>query len=155
MALSAAVKPYTLAWFAPLIGFGGVGMATVLALVSMVAWLPVAIWGIDGFLRSVEMARAIHPVPENALDRPELRILAVPIAALSLLARSWSMAVLLGALIFLVVLFLDRWASVGYWFVVVPPVGIVAERALRGFGATLRGARTPATIDPGLAGAAA
>lgn len=141
VALSAAIKPYTFAWFAPLIGFGGIGMAVVLVAVTAVAWLPLLAWGPASFLRSVEMARDIHPVPENTLDRPELRVLAVPVALLSLLARSWVMAVLLGALIFLIVLFLDRWASVGYWFVVIPPLGVIAERALAGFGATLRAAR--------------
>jgi hypothetical protein len=141
VALSAAIKPYTFAWFAPLIGFGGIGMAVVLVAVTAVAWLPLLAWGPASFLRSVEMARDIHPVPENTLDRPELRVLAVPVALLSLLARSWTMAVLLGALIFVIVLFLDRWASVGYWFVVIPPLGVIAERALTGFGATLRAAR--------------
>jgi len=57
------------------------------------------------------------------------------------------MAVLSGALIFLVVLFLDYWASVGYWYVVVPILGIVAERALVLFGARLRAARVPADVQ--------
>lgn len=149
VALSAAIKPYTFAWFAPLIGFGGIGMAAVLITVTAVAWLPVLAWGPGAFLRSVEMARDIHPVPENTLNHPELRVLAVPVALLSLLARSWSMAVVLGALIFVIVLFLDRWASVGYWFVVIPPLGVIAERALAGFGAALRSARRSAFVPAG------
>lgn len=36
-----------------------------------------------------------------------------------------------GAAIFCIVLFLDRWASVGYLLVAVPPVAVIAERALR------------------------
>jgi hypothetical protein len=149
VALSAAIKPYTFAWFAPLIGFGGISMAAVLITVSAVAWLPMLLWGPGAFLRSVEMARDIHPVPENTLNHPELRVLAVPVALLSLLARSWSMAVLLGALIFVIVLFLDRWASVGYWFVVIPPLGVIGERALAGFGAALRSARRTAFVPAG------
>ena len=59
------------------------------------------------------------------------------------------MAVLSGALIFVVVLFLDFWASVGYWFVVGPIVGIVAERALRtGSGVRLRGRPDGPGDDP-------
>lgn len=152
VALSAAIKPYTFAWFAPLIGFGGVGMATVLVAVTAVAWLPVLLWGPASFLRSVEMARDVHPVPENTLNHPELRVLAVPVALLSLFARSWSVAVVLGALIFLIVLFLDRWASVGYWFVVIPPLGVIGERALVGFGAALRAARRPMLVPAGGSG---
>ncbi len=87
---------------------------------------------------SIELARSIHPKPENTLDMPGLRVLAVPIAIAALWVRSWSTAVLTGALTFLVVLFLDRWASFGYWLVVLPPVGIVAERALREVGRRLR-----------------
>ncbi len=141
VALSAGIKPYTFAWFPGLIGYGGAAVAAVLAAVSAAAWLPVLLWGPASFLSSIELARATHPTPENTLNQPHLRILALPLAVLALLARSWTTAVLSGALIFLVVLFLDYWASVGYWFVVAPIVGIVAERSLVRFGAALRVAR--------------
>jgi len=150
VALSAGIKPYTFAWFPGLIGFGGVATAVVLAAVTFVAWLPVLLWGPASFLSSIDLARATHPTPENTLNQPHLRILALPLTLLALLARSWTMAVLSGALIFLVVLFLDYWASVGYWFVVAPIVGIVGERSLVRFGAVLRAARRAQPVSAGL-----
>jgi hypothetical protein len=140
VAISAAIKPYTFAWFPGLIGIGGMTALLTLGTVTLVAWLPVLLFGPGSFLRSIELARATHPTPENTLNLPALRIVALPIAIAACFVRSWTLAVLSGALIFLVVLFLDSWASVGYWYVVVPPVGIVAERALDRIGARLRAA---------------
>jgi len=151
VAFSAGIKPYTLAWFPALIGFGGPVVTATLLAVSALAWLPVMYWGPGTFLHSIELARGTHPTPDNTLNQPHLRILALPLAVLSLFARSWSMAVLSGALIFLVVLFLDYWASVGYWFVVMPVVGIVAERAIVRFGAALRDSRQAEPMSASLA----
>jgi hypothetical protein len=139
VALSAGIKPYTFAWFPALVGGGGV-VAVVLLAVAGAAWSPVLAWGLASYASSVEMARATHPEPANTLNLPGLRILALPVAIASLFVRSWTAAVLSGALIFLIVLFLDWWASVAYWFVVAPIVGIVAERALSRFGQDLRAA---------------
>lgn len=131
LALAAAVKPYCLAWFPAAMGYGGVTAAVALLGVTGVLWSPLLAWGPASFLRSVEMAAAVHPVPENSLNMPVLRILAAPIALAALLVRRWFVAVLSGAAIFLVVLFLDRWASYGYWLVVLPILGMLAERWLR------------------------
>lgn len=149
--LSAGIKPYTFAWFPALAASGGAVVAAALAAVTFVVWLPVLAWGPGSFLHSIELARATHPTPANTLNQPHLRILALPLAIASLMIRSWSVAVLSGALIFLVVLFLDFWASVGYWFVVAPIVGIVAERALVRLGAQLRAARAEPALAPTLA----
>ncbi|MFN8620885.1 MAG: hypothetical protein U0869_09100 [Chloroflexota bacterium] len=167
--VSVGIKPYAFAWVPPLIGFGGPMVTVVLLGVTALCWAPMLLLRPNGwegsaavepvlevtpqasggpepvtvirsYLESVEMARGIHPRPENTLDMPALRVLAVPIAIAALWVRSWSTAVLTGALIFLVVLFLDRWASFGYWLVVLPPVGIVLERALDGLGRRLRAA---------------
>ncbi len=131
LAVAAAVKPYCLAWFPAAMGYGGVAAAAALVGVTGVLWSPLLVWGPASFLRSVEMAAAIHPVPENSLNVPALRILAIPLALVSLLVRRWSLMVLSGAAIFFVVLFLDRWASYGYWLVVLPILGMLAERWLR------------------------
>jgi hypothetical protein len=138
LAIGAGIKPYVFAWFPALVGYGGIAVAAVLVGLSAVFWAPVLWWGVGSYLTSVEMARNTHPVPENTLNMPALRILAVPLAIISFLTRSWTVAVLSGALIFLVVLFLDWWASLGYWYVVMPILGVVAERALRRFGVSLR-----------------
>ncbi|MDQ3448784.1 MAG: hypothetical protein M3432_06365 [Chloroflexota bacterium] len=131
LALAAAVKPYCLAWFPAAMGYGGVTAAVALLGLTGVLWSPLLAWGPASFLRSVEMAATIHPVPENSLNIPTLRILAVPLALASFVIRRWSLMVLSGAAIFLVVLFLDRWASYGYWLVVLPILGMLAERWLR------------------------
>ena len=49
-------------------------------------------------------------------------------AAAGLLVRRWEWMVLIGALTFVVFLFLDRWASLGYWLAVGPIAGIALER---------------------------
>lgn len=131
LAVAAAVKPYCLAWFPAAMGYGGVTAAVALVGITGVLWSPLLAWGPASFLRSVEMAAAVHPVPENSLNVPALRILAVPLALAALFVRSWTLTVVAGAAIFLVVLFTDRWASYGYWLVVLPILGMVAERWLR------------------------
>lgn len=131
LAVAAAVKPYALAWFPAAMGYGGVAAAVALVGVASILWSPLLVWGPATFLRSVEMAATVHAEPANSLNMPALRILAAPIALVSLLVRRWSLMVLSGAAIFLVVLFLDRWASYGYWLVVLPILGMVAERWLR------------------------
>ena len=110
-------------------------------------WLPVLAWGPASFLHSIELARATHPSPDNTLNMPALRILAVPLAIVSLLVRSWTMAVLMGSLIFVTMLFLDYWASLGYWMVVGPLVGLIGDRALRRFGIELREARSRPVME--------
>jgi len=140
VALSAGIKPYAFAWVPPLMGFGGLATSLVLLAVTAVCWLPALWWGPSTYLTSIELARGVHAKPENTLNMPALRILALPVAIAGLFVRSWSTAVLTGALIFMIVLFLDFWASFGYWLVVLPPVGIVLERALRRFGSRLRAA---------------
>jgi len=139
VALSAGIKPYSFAWFPALIGFGGMTTAVVLIVTAALAWLPVLVWGPLSYLDSVKGAWVVqHRQDQNTLDMPILRVLAAPLAALSLLVRSWEGMVLMGAAIFVVMMTTDYWMSYGYWMVVLPPVGIVLERALRGFGASLR-----------------
>jgi hypothetical protein len=140
VALSVGIKPYSFAWVPPLMGYGGVIVSLVLLGGVAITWAPLLLWGPGSYLESVEMARGVHPRSENTLNMPALRILALPVVIASLFVRSWSTAVLTGALIFMTVLFLDFWASFGYWLVVLPPVGIVAERALTRSGTRLRAA---------------
>ncbi len=139
VALSAGIKPYSFAWFPALIGYGGVTTAIVLIVTAGLAWLPVLMWGPMSYLDSIKGAWIVqHRQEQNTIDMPILRVLAIPLAALSLLVRSWEGMVLIGAAIFVVMMTTDYWMSYGYWMVVLPPVGIVLERALRAFGASLR-----------------
>ncbi len=131
LAVAAGVKPYAFAWFPAAMGYGGVAVAAALLAATGIIWSPLLLWGPGSFLRSVELAAATHPVTENTLNMPHLRILAVPIALASLLVRPWWLVVLSGTLIFCVVLFLDFWASYGYWLVILPLLGLLVERTVR------------------------
>jgi hypothetical protein len=51
----------------------------------------------------------------------------------ALFVRRWSLAVLAGSAIFVIVLFFDTWASFGYWLAVVPITGIALESAVKGW----------------------
>jgi hypothetical protein len=128
LTLAGALKPYAAAWFLPAIGYGGVQVAVALVAATLVLWSPLLVWGLGGFLQSLDLARTVQPQPENALDLPALRWLAVPIATAGLLVRRWEWMVLVGALTFIVFLFTDRWASLGYWVAVGPITGIALER---------------------------
>lgn len=151
VALSAGIKPYSFAWFPALIGYGGVTVAVVLIVTAGIAWLPVLVWGPFSYLDSIKGAWVVqHRQEQNTIDMPILRVLAAPLVALSLLVRSWEAMVLIGGAIFVLMMTTDYWMSYGYWMVVLPPVGIVLERALRAFGATLREAASERPVPVGL-----
>jgi hypothetical protein len=105
---------------------------------------------VDDYLKSVAMARAVHLFP-NALNVPELRVLGIPIAIGSLWSRRWEIAIASGTVVFVVVLFFDRWASRGYWLAVTPILGIAFEawavRHARDFVRILRGGRATASLS--------
>jgi hypothetical protein len=130
LAVSAAIKPYGLAWFPGAIGYAGIPALVSLIGVTALLWSPLLFWGPLGFLRSTEMAAELHEgrPPENTLNVPAARVIAIPLAIAAFFVRRWSLVVVSGAAIFMTVLFLDRWASHGYFLVVLPLLGIVAER---------------------------
>ena len=55
-----------------------------------------------------------------------------PLAAAGLLVRRWDHMVLLGSIVFCAYLFLDRWASLGYWLAVLPVAGVALEERWSG-----------------------
>lgn len=128
LAVAAALKPYGFAWLPSLIGYAGWRAGVAMIAASVVLWAPVAVWGVGGFFRSLELSRSVHPIGENALNLPVLRFAAALIAAAGLFAKRWEAAVLIGSAAFVVFLFLDRWASLGYWLAVGPISGIALER---------------------------
>lgn len=128
LAVTAALKPYAFAWLPALIGYAGWRAGALMIGLTAVLWSPLAVWGVGGLFRSLELSRAIHPVPENALNVPMLRYLAFPVAMAGVLIRRWEVAVLVGSAAFVLFLFLDRWASLGYWLAVGPISGIAIER---------------------------
>jgi hypothetical protein len=129
VAAGTAIKPYLAAWAPSIAGFAGLWTLVPFALAAAICWLPALAWGPATYLASVERARSIHPIPESSLNLPGLRILALPLAFIALRARSFGAMVFSGAAVFSAVLFLDRWASFGYLLVLLPPIGIVIERA--------------------------
>jgi len=128
LTVAGAIKPYAVAWFLPVIGYSGWGAAAVLVGGTLVLWSPLIAWGPMGFVRSIQLHAQVHPEPANALNLPLLRWLAVPIAAFGLTVRRWDRMVLLGSGAFVAFLFLDRWASLGYWLAVMPIAGIALEQ---------------------------
>lgn len=132
LAGAAALKPYAFAWFLPSIGFGGWGVAAVLAGATAVLWSPLLWWGGPAaYLESVRLAAAAHPVQRDALNMPVLRWLAVPIALAGLWVRRWEWSVLVGSAAFVIFLFLDFWASSSYWLAVLPVSGLALESLAR------------------------
>jgi hypothetical protein len=127
LAIAAAIKPYAFAWFLPAIGYGGWTVTALLVGLTAAFWSPLLFWGPANYVRSVQLHGAAHPTQENALNLPILRWLAVPLSVLGLLMRRWDHAVLLGSAVFVAYLFLDRWASLGYWLAVIPAAGIAIE----------------------------
>ncbi len=130
IAVAAAVKPHVLAWFPAAMGYGGVATAAALLATLAVLWSPLLVWGPLAFVRSTQMATELHAgrPPENAMNMPALRVLAAPVALASFFVRRWWLVVVSGSIIFMIVLFFDRWASYGYWLVVLPPLGMLIER---------------------------
>jgi hypothetical protein len=128
LAAAAGTKQYALAWFPGAIGFAGVEAVISLLVGTLVAWSPVLMWGPASVLRSMQLASELHPIPQNTLNIPVLRLVAAPIALAALFVRRWRWVVLSGAAIFMVVLFFDRWASLGYLLAVGPIVGVALER---------------------------
>jgi hypothetical protein len=128
LAVAAALKPYAFAWFLPAIGYAGLRGAAVMAVTTALLWSPLFLWwgGVPAFLETVRLAAQAHP-EANAVNLPILRWGAVPFVALSLLARRWDDMVILGSAAFIIYLFLDRWASGGYWIAVVPILGLALE----------------------------
>ena len=127
LAIAAAIKPYALAWFLPAVGYAGWMAAVALLAATVVLWSPLALWGPTSFLRSIQLQAQLHPDQANALNLPLLRWLAVPFAVIGLIVRRWDHMVLVGSIAFVIFLFLDRWASLGYWLAVMPIAGIALE----------------------------
>jgi hypothetical protein len=129
LAVAAALKPYAFAWFLPAVGYAGLRGAAVMAITTAILWSPLFIWwgGVPPFLETIRLAARAHP-EVNALNLPAARWVAVPLAVLGLFARRWDDMVILGSAAFIVFLFLDRWASGGYWIAVIPILGLALER---------------------------
>jgi hypothetical protein len=148
IAVAAGFKPYAAAWFPGVIGVGGLAGLGALIVTSLLLWLPPALlWGPASIVRSLELAREVHAVSANALNIPILRLLALPIAIAALFLKQWWMAAVTGLAIFLIVLFFDFWASLGYLVAVAPITGILLEMGSR----HLRQRRRSATTSTGVA----
>ena len=130
LALAAGIKPYAAAWFPAVVALGGAPALAALIGVTAVLWSPLLVWGFGPFIDSVATATQVHLVPQDALNAPALRVLAVPVAIVEFFSRSWLAAVMLGTTVFVLVLFLDRWASVSYWLAIVPILLIAGEGAV-------------------------
>jgi hypothetical protein len=148
VALAAAIKPYAFAWFPAIIALGGPPALVGLVGVTAVAWAPLLIWGLGPYLNAVESARLFHLQPQDALNLPEWRPVAAIPFVLSLFSRSWLTGVMLGAAVFVLVLFLDRWASISYWLALAPILLIAGEEAVEAVLAERRNRRRHVNQSP-------
>ena len=130
VAMAAGIKPYAFAWFPAIVALGGLPALAALVAVTVVAWGPLLVWGIGPYLNAVELARKFHLQPQDALNLPEWRPVAAIPFVLGLFSRSWLAGVMLGAAVFVLVLFLDRWASISYWLALAPILLIAGEEAV-------------------------
>jgi hypothetical protein len=131
LAAAAAIKPYAFAWFPAALGYGGLQAGAALVIASAVLWSPLLLlWGGPAsYVRSLHLAEGMHPLAENALNLPALRVpLAALFAALGLFVRTWEGFVIGGSAVYVIVLFLADWASLGYWVALVPVLGLTLER---------------------------
>ena len=151
LALAAGLKPYAFAWAPAAVAYGGLSTLVGGAMATALLWSPLLIWGPASFLRSVELAENLPHHEVNALNAPVVRLLAVPLAGLSLLARRWEWVVLSGAAVFAIVLFAGKWASAGYWLAVVPILGILGEAEILPGWYAARRARAPGRREDGRA----
>ena len=143
LAVAAALKPYAFAWFLPAIGYAGLRGAAVMVVVTAVLWSPLFLWwgGVPSFLDTVRRAALCtrSPMPSTCRCCDGLRYLLRSSASLT---RRWDDMVVLGSAAFVIFLFLDHWASDGYWIAVIPILGIALERRYashaRGEGAVQR-----------------
>jgi hypothetical protein len=129
LAVAAAIKPYAFAWYLPAIGYGGLSVFAVLLASTAILWSPLFLWwgGVSSFIETVRLAARSHPDPGYSVNAPSLRWLAVPYLVLSIVARRWEDMVIFGSAVFVILLFLDKWASNGYWLAVLPVLGLALE----------------------------
>ena len=166
LAVAAAFKPYALAWAPGLLWWGGSAAIAGLVVASAVAWAPVLlVWGPGNFLRSVQMADAVHafpyyslgaiwegilkqPAPAELLDRAKVVLGALSAGIGLRFATSIDRVIVAGIVVFLVTLYAGYWATFAYIAAIAP---IVCWRLDDWLGL---GTRPPFTIDPPATGEA-
>ena len=141
IAAAASIKPYVAAWFPAVIGHLGWTAAAWLIAASVGLWWPVLIWDIGSYVESLRLIASAPAPPgwsSNTIPIPWVRVLGLPVAVAGLLARHWSVAIVVGSLAFSMVLFFGQWASLGYWVALLPITGIALERLVVDRWAALR-----------------
>lgn len=130
LAVAVGFKLSALAWVPAFLAWGGLRPALAFVSTSLVAWAPVASWGLDTFAWSARVSNEVHRtylwslgtvvrditgarVPE--LD--QLRFVFGGLAALAslLLRRSLDQVIIAGTIVYLVTLFTGTWATFAYF----------------------------------------
>lgn len=120
IALSAALKPYTAAWFLPAFGLAGSTALITIVAVSAGLWWPVLIWGLGSFVDTARHIAAWRPIA--AWQYPAA-------AALSLMSirLPWRWALLAGCAVFMLVMFRTYWFHYAYLIPLVAVGGLAME----------------------------
>lgn len=140
LAIAAAFKPYALAWAPGLLWWGGGAAAVGFVVASAIAWAPVLlVWGPATFLRSVQMADALHPspyyslgaiwegilkspAPVELLDRAKVVLGALSAGVGLRFATSMDRVIVVGILVLVVTLYTGYWATFAYIAAIAPIV---------------------------------
>lgn len=133
LALAAAIKPHAGAWFLPAIGYAGWSAGAWLIGTSAILWSPVLFWGIGSFLESARIMYGTgepSKLPSLGLNVPIIRLLAAPVAVAGLLVRRWDHMLLVGAVVYMMVMFFGSWAHWGYAVAPVMAAGLALENRI-------------------------
>jgi hypothetical protein len=138
LAVAVALKPYAAAWAPAFLVWGGWPVIAVFLAASLVLWSPVILmWGVGNFVRSLDLANAVHlrpfwslgalyeaifpgPAPRVTLDQARI-LLGTALAVATLRwSRSLDGVILAGTLVYLVTLFAGFWSTYAYFGAIAP-----------------------------------
>ena len=121
IAISAALKPYTAAWFIPAFAIAGWPALAAIIGASAVLWSPLLLWGFSGFIESMRTGASMRPTPW-----PQF-VLAAAVGSASAFLRSWRPALLAGSAVFVLVLFNLHFIHLSYLVTLMAVTGIALE----------------------------
>ena len=132
LAVAVAFKPYAAAWAPALLVYGGLPALAAFGLTSLAVWAPSTLsWGLDNYVRSLQMAEDTHFAPYWSLgvvyeqitargaSREALNAMRLVLAATIALASLWFVksidrVILAGVVVFAIVMFGGYWGSYAY-----------------------------------------
>lgn len=138
LAICVAFKLYALAWFLPLLGYGGAAVILPFVATTAICWVPALVaWGANSIAWSLQRADALHASPYWSLAYGLQRQIQLPestwsafrygagivVAVFSLeFVRTDRGFILAGTAVFLATLFLGWWSTYAYLAALAPVI---------------------------------